>query len=467
MKCTKCGAELEIGTLFCQECGTKVEAVEQQPIQEEKPKMEVSKASVKNAFNTLPKNGKIGVSAVAAVIVIFILSSVFGKKSINLNKFVTVEFTGYETVGKAHVEFDYEGFDKAFGKKLKLKKTDDVSSAMLEAFIESSADVVELMCLEIADLDVESGLSNGDEVKLTWNIEEEELKELNKAFNYKFKFKDFTTKVSGLEEVELVDPFEGVEVIFSGVAPNGRAEVVSSSFNPENYALAYMVEPSGELSNGDKVKVTLGGLSSEAIEQYFAEEYGLVPSVTEKEFTVEGLGKYVTESAEISEETIEKMKSQVEDILNAKVANDWSENASIVGVDYLGNYFLTLKESERSSDGRNLIWMVYQVTANVTDAEEGVDDTFTYFYTIGFNDLIILPDGTCSVDLSNYSLPRHNFTRSYDSVSWFAGRYTFNGYEDLDSLLNDNVTARIDRYTYENNVTVPEEPAEEEAPAEE
>lgn len=69
-----------------------------------------------------------------------------------------------------------------------------------------------------------------------------------------------------------------------------------------------------------------------------------------------------------------------------------------------------------------------------------------------YTDPILMPDGTCSVDLSRGNLAYNTFTKSYPG-GWFGYNYTIQGYEELDTLKNKLVTTQIDRYNYEDNIS--------------
>ena len=81
-----------------------------------------------------------------------------------------------------------------------------------------------------------------------------------------------------------IDPFEGVEIRFSGIAPIGYADIMGS---PKYSHIAYDMDETNGLSNGDTIKLRayVTGIS----EEEFEKEYGKLPSKMEKEYTPLGL----------------------------------------------------------------------------------------------------------------------------------------------------------------------------------
>lgn len=294
--------------------------------------------------------------------------------------------------------------------------------------------------------DKSSGLSNGDTVVYTWDIDTEKVK---KAFGVNVKFSDMKLKVKGLEEVPTFDPFAGVEVIFSGIGPNGTAELKNNSSSEIASLLRLKMDKTNGLSNGDVVTVTLQDDGSQTPTQYFIKRYNAIPTATEKKFTVEGLGSYVKSASEIPADTMTKMQSQASDVINAYVANNWSEEAKLDKLTYIGNYFLSAKAN--MYNGQNKIFLVYRASASIKSEEKEIDDAFDYYIGVQYSNLILLADGTCSLDISSARMLSASLQKKYPG-GLFGRTYTFQGYSDLDTMFNKNVTVNIANYEYENNV---------------
>lgn len=392
----------------------------------------------------------IGLGAAAAALVLFaiILIAVLvnSGKTINLNKYASITVSGYDTVATARLEFDKEQFKKDYGNKIKYKGKEG-DAAIMALFYDSAADCLANEYLK-GSFDKSTQISNGDVIVYSWDCDEAEIK---KVFGYKVKCKDIKMTVKDLEQIATFDPFEGVEVIYTGLAPNGSAEVKSNSTSAYASQLRFQVEPGSGLSNGDVVTVKVYDGGSQNPTQYFINVFNAIPTATEKQFTVDGLGSYATSASQIPDDTMEKMKSQGEDTIRANVANNWSEESNLDSCNYIGNYFLTTKNSENYGS-KSMVILVYELQATIDSESRGILDTFTYYACVTFTDPILLPDGTCSVDLSRGSLTGDTMTKSYPG-GWFGYNYYIKGYESLDTLMNKNVTTLIDRYSYENNVS--------------
>ena len=170
MFCEKCGAKLVEDALFCGECGAKVRTasiVDAQPENVSEQNASSNSEETKNSetqgtstnattpnvtidvnaakdkvlekvksFGSLPPKiyGIIG-AAVAALIAIIVIAA-GAKRKINLNDYMTVDFTGYDTVGKAEINFDSDQFlsdvlEKTTNKKIKkLMKGKDIEDTI-------------------------------------------------------------------------------------------------------------------------------------------------------------------------------------------------------------------------------------------------------------------------------------------------------------------------------------------------
>lgn len=106
MYCTKCGKQTDDGAKFCEHCGNA---------------MNVETGELKEA-GAPKKNMKIIVLGAAAVIAVILAMTVFGGKTIDLSKFVTVTVSGYEGYGKAEWDFDEAAFEAKYGNKVKYTK---------------------------------------------------------------------------------------------------------------------------------------------------------------------------------------------------------------------------------------------------------------------------------------------------------------------------------------------------------
>ena len=394
----------------------------------------------------------IGIVAAAAVVffamIALVVVMVSNSKKINLNDYITITAEGYDGFGTVSYEFDSQKFLDKYGDSIKLKKKADSADKLVVALYSSPAKAL-IGEMVHGQFDKKSELSNGDTVVFSWDCDDEKVKEL---FGYKLKYKDITYKVNDLEEVSTFDPFEGVSLDYYGISPMGNASVVVDSADSRVNSINFVLDKSYDLKNGDVVKVSMSEAMSQVQPTYYIERYGAMPLVTEKEFVVEGLGFYVSKEEDIPSELHDKMKSQAEDVIKAQVAQNWSQEATLNTLEYVGNYFLTAKEGS-SYNTQNIVYYVFKLNASIVSSERKIDDNFTYYTYVRFENVLQMGDGTGSVSLADGRLCSETFRKEYPG-GWFGYNYTIRGYEDLDTMFNQCVTTQIDKYAYTNSVTI-------------
>lgn len=367
-----------------------------------------------------------------------------GKETVDVSADADVLFTGYEGYGTATVS------KGSWVRDIETKFGTDMSLLELGMLEDKLSDAVEYT------LSLTENLSNGDEVTLTIEVDNDALED----YDFKLSGGTKTYTVSGLDEIEPFDPFENLAISFGGMAPNGYASIDTSDMKETGVSLNYTLDKNKGLSNGDEVTVTISTNSGTDVEEYCLSK-GKIPTVTEKTFTVSDLASYAMKLEDIPEDTYTKMLSQAEDGIRSS-ASSWAEGNSIKNIESIGYYFLAPKEGFSVSTN-NEIYCVFKVTADITgfeNAEEAKADDAKkkkredYYYTYyRYSDIVILPDGTCSLDLSSGSQPYNTTKSKYGNYSWGSmSYYTFYGYGDLDSMFNDCVTSKISNYTYENTV---------------
>lgn len=446
MFCQNCGSKLSENAMFCENCGEKVtdELTEMQHKEQNTNELENQTLSKKDK-TPLPKKTKGIILLVSIVAVVLIIVAVNFKSTIKLNDYLVVEYSGYNSLGKAEVTLDKKKFREDYADKLRYKGDnqfaniyDDSSELFLDECVEGS-------------VSKEEKLSNGDTITYSWKCNDEVAK---KDFGVKLKYSDADFKVADLTEIKMVDPFEKVSIEYTGVSPKGTADIKIESDEDYLADIRFNIDPYENLSNGDTVKVNFNSYYGTSMEEYLAENYGIGFSQMEKEYTVENLGSYINKLADIPDETMEALKKQTEEQFRAYVAKDWVEKEKLENMTYLGSYLLIPKASAAYTNCNNEIVLVYRIDASDNYEDEGIHDAFSFYYKTSFTDLVKLPDGTCTVDLSKGQGTGNNFRREvkYGSKSWEYDGFYYHGYETLDTLTNKEIIANIDNYEYESNV---------------
>lgn len=489
MFCNKCGAQIPDGTKFCNKCGAPVgganPAPANGPAATPAPANNAAPANgavppvppmqqpmngmpMQQPMNGMPMNGMmppkkpvnkkliIGICSAVAVIAIAVVAIILIlniKPKVNLNSYVDAEFSGYDTVGTADVEVDTDAIVKKYGKKIKgtdaLKKYkkenyffggDDMTDA------EIFAEMVEDACY----VDRTSYLSNGDKIEISWD--KDDIKEIKKCFKVELQFKDFEVEVKDLDEAEEFDPFKDLEVTFKGTSGDGYAEL---SYNGD-LDIDFYASPNYDLEEGDTITVYTYASKDDFLRE------GKLLTETEKDYTVEGLSKYVSKLSEIPSSDLSELKDNAKEEVIADNEDNYTY-LDFVEANYVGTYLLTSKDNYSSYN--NLIYFVYEVTFNSTENDKYNDIKF--YYVVRYDDALINPDGEFDVDTLSPYVPYDYFYVDYDKGTWdYCSVY---GFETLDVFEEDCIEYYSDEYNVEKDIEIEvdsddevEEPEEEE-----
>lgn len=192
------------------------------------------------------------------------------KVKINLKDYALMGYKGYDTIGlPSHYGLDTEKM---------VKDNAEAFGGSTPAII---SDVVEYFDISI-DKDL---LSNGDVIHL---LVGDKYKELGDKYNVDVNADGLEFTVSGLKELQEVDPFDHLEVSFLENPEDigGQSRVCTyGGYYDYDYVECKIDK---EIANvGDTVKITFSStISNRTVEQAFAET-GFKPTQIEKEYIVE------------------------------------------------------------------------------------------------------------------------------------------------------------------------------------
>lgn len=486
MICPKCGKKIEEeGAIFCPNCGNKLNVEKRDTSntntvgydnkganagaqERENKKINISFKGYKEAItakNPLSKKKTVVLVAAGAVVLISAIAISNRKTTINMNDVYDIELSGYDGNGTLEVTFDADKFVQKYKNKLSLDKKSARKWVKKEYDDnESARDAYNTLCSydnvaeHIGDLleynyDIEpkgnGELKNGDSVEFI--CEDEELIEtLEELYHCKFKeLKNY--KVKGLEELEEYDPFADIKVTFSGTEPYGTIQVE----NPDDEVgkrLQYIVNDNGTFCNGDTATITVTSDEWTDIES----DYGKTLSRTSYEVKVEGLEGYVNSADEISDDVLDKMKKEVEDVVTSKNALADENGSTILNAEYIGNYFIKAKNYDSYEDDyQNSLYLCYRVDVEnyVENAHDLYDEVHTYYTYFCFDNIMSDGNGTVIVDDSSYRRPDSTYTVNGPLNDYnYTIEWEYEGYEDIETMYNKNVLAKTDRYTSEDNV---------------
>ena len=445
MICTHCGKEIQNGITFCPYCGSTVNNAK-----------ENTKMKKHNPAKVL--------APIAAAAVIAAGGWAFANRTptIDVSKYMTLSADGYNTVGKLNISFDTEKLEKDYGKQIatRFKKqmknlkddTYGLSSLTASLYDGYETDLFAETCAT-GSADKTKNLSNGDVVTYTWDDNSDEAEE---AFGVKVKYSDITYTVSGLASVNTFDAFDGVDVEFSSISPDGRATVNSLPTAAEAQGLYYTLDENSGLSNGDTVTLTVHSNRDDFSD--CIDKYGAMPQATEKTFTVAGLNEYVTSADTLSDSVLVSLQNQAEDVFKSYAAQRFSNGQTFKGMTYLGNYILTPKNKDSWGD-KDRIVLAYQVTVHhdyTSELNTTYDADDSFFWYITFNNVSKDADGNIASGLNDYDTPttfvkidsgvqKYSFSSSTETWEYY-------GYASLDSLYNAAVNQYVENYNHQDNV---------------
>ncbi|MBS6108558.1 MAG: zinc ribbon domain-containing protein [Subdoligranulum variabile] len=445
MICTHCGKEIQNGITFCPYCGSTVNNAK-----------ENTKMKKHNPAKVLV--------SIAAVAVVAAGGWAFANRTptIDVSKYMTLSADGYNTVGKLNIDFDTDKLEQDYGKQIttRFKKqmknlkddTFGLSSLTASLYDGYEADLFAETCAT-GSADKTKNLSNGDVVTYTWDDNSDEAEE---AFGVKVKYSDITYTVSGLASVNTFDAFDGVDVEFSGISPDGRATINSLPTAAEAQGLYYTLDENSGLSNGDTVTLTVHSNRDDFSD--CIDKYGAMPQATEKTFTVEGLNEYVTSADTLSDSVLVSLQNQAEDVFKSYAAQRFSNGQTFKGMTYLGNYILTPKDKDSWGD-KDRIVLAYQVTVHhdyTSELNTTYDADDSFFWYITFNNVSKDADGNIASGLNDYDTPttfvkidsgvqKYSFSSSTETWEYY-------GYASLDNLYNAAVNQYVENYNHQDNV---------------
>ena len=487
MICVHCGRDIPNGTKFCPFCGQPVAAdqpagqpafniqpgasvrpPQQPPVMGAQQPMggqsAAATATVTPKAPIDPKKLAVPV-AVAAVVVVGGVLIAPHKPTVNLNKYLTLSAEGYNSIGTLDVEFDTDKLEKDYGKKIaknfqKAMKNHEEDTYGLSNLAGSLYEGGEtsLFVTYCADgsADKTRNLSNGDVVTYTWDgVNEQTKKEAEELFGVKIKCSDVTYKVSGLTAVNTFDAFDGVEVEFDGISPDGSATVNTLPTAEAAKSLYYTLDEQYNLANGDTVTVTVHSNRDDFSD--CIEKYGAIPAATEKTYTVEGLKEYITSTDGLTDSVLVSLQNQAEDVLNAYIAKSWdSECVTLKGMSYLGYYILTPKNKDNYGVYQDVIILPYQVTSHnhfEDDKGQVYDADVSYYWYIAFRNVSKDADGNIAGGLDDYYTANASFdVKTGLDDGWWEKYWSYDGYQTLDELYSNAVTRNVEDYNHQDNV---------------
>ena len=404
--CKVCHAEVLPGSKFCIKCGTALDtqqdaakSVNGQEIRFNGAGKKKNKAKLIGILASI-----ISVIIIAAVIIVIL---VLGRnKKIDVSRYFSVDFEGYDTIGTAYLEAD----------------TDRMINDILEAVGEDKKEIgpslstlINSFSYEISDTE---GLSNGDTIELVFTYDN------TMADECKLGFKNtvITYTVKNLKKVTKVNPFEYVTVSFSGNSGEGNAvyeKGLSLDFleNKDFY-----IDKNSKLRNGDIVTLYL---DDSAVEEAINKGYKL--TATSQEYTVEGLKEYCESLLNISDENMAVIREAAVEKINQRY-EELASYAKLFDLEYVGTYFAQNKNSV--SD--NYVIVIHK--GRITSPNKDYDTQYIYL-PVKVTNLLVKNDKLSQI--KSYDLGKINVAdKAYTLFGYLSGAEMY--YNEIEMAVNEN-----------------------------
>lgn len=372
------------------------------------------------------------IGACVALVLVLLIVIALHKPTVNLNDYLKVTYGGYDGGGVAYTEIDWNSMKEDFENKISYKRGMAQTGGM------TPIDII----MEYTNANIEGKnekLSNGDKVSYTWKVDKDAIAKLIKC---KIKYSDGSKKVSGLKEMELFDPFKNLKVTFSGVEPNGEADIEYNGDMLSEYD--FTCDKTSSLKNGDKIKISLTEDAG-----YYVDQYNKAPSVLEKEYKVKNLGKYLSKIKEVDTDGMNFARAKAQKSISDMV-DYWSEDVTLDKVSYAGDYLQVAKDSDDYT--KNYYGVIYQINAHIQPDGGQRKDVVSY-YSMKFENVIVGGDGKCEIDLDEYDVPYDDFSVEVTSGDLSSGSYSFDGYQTLEELKKNYVDEVADEFDCEWDVS--------------
>ncbi len=201
------------------------------------------------------------------------------------------------------------------------------------------------------------------------------------------------------------DPFTGVNVTFSGMSGEGRAELQISNRGEAEYAreARFEVIPETGLANGDTVKVKAKAPAGWRFDP------------AEKQFTVEGLTEWVQSTGQLTGDNLTAIHNNTERLIR----EDWEEIVSSSFAEEMTytpyKMYLFVYDGETYYD-HNVLYDTYEVKVTREDGS-----VLTTYEACRYSDLKIPADGVMTADYGDLQGFNLGYSYGFSYVHSFAG----------------------------------------------
>lgn len=273
----------------------------------------------------------------------------------------------------------------------------------------------------------ETDLSNGDKITVTASYSKEDAD--NNLIVIENDTKEYT--VSGLKEPVNIDPFEKLEITYTGASPYLTASIDSTKCDDMvNQYIRFEIE-SGFLKNGDKFTVTA------VYNEYDAEENGFVVKNNSKSYTVEKQPEYISSLDGLN---LKDLQSEINDKLDVVTATN--EGSSSFADEYIynkcGSFKSIASESLKSE-------YIISLKPNFEDKFNTGWNELPYNRYIKIYEYILNGDGDEQAKVYVLIYVDNIQKESDGTISWDI-ELNYKCSSNYNDLINDNVTSEKEYY---------------------
>lgn len=385
MYCVNCGAKIVDGSPKCPNCGHEVgtDSVESNSGVSNIPSQNTGDSALKSKKKKL--HIKIAIVCICAIVFAFVAIVAFKAslpKEINLEEYVELECYGYNGYATANANVNwidlYRDIYEAIGGKS--DNVNDVNSIMQA--LQGNYEIVQMInSISVSFSSEKEWISNGDSISVKIAYDND----LAKKSKIRFTGTTVSMTVEDLDEVEQLDPFENLEVLFSGISPQGVIEYSYQGNDERIRSLSFAVTQSEHLKNGDTVLITVDS------EDKITGQKGYICTKKSKEYTVEGLDEYINSFKDISEDFLNKMKTEAEDSIYAYTASNYMYGVSLSSdLSYAGYMMNSAKGDGSYGQDTNNVYLIFSGIVSDTDGKFGAAKVY---YPVQFSNILKSENG--------------------------------------------------------------------------
>ncbi len=381
----------------------------------ESVKKESVKATTKQFENQ--KGKLIGIGAVGVIVILALIFLFTGSKkiSVDINEYITVSFSGYDSCGYADVDIDKNAIQD-------ILVEEGIDSSESEYPELDQDDIARKVAVSIdADIDLaDQTLSNGDVITVTITYNEE----LAEGCNVEFKVKEESFTVSGLEPLVSLNPFDDLTVKFTGASPYALPSIDLNTTN-EFLKTKYYSFSSESYQAGDVVTVTFEGTEEDA------NRYGYTVDTYTCDYVCEDVNMWIESDEPLSDANIETLKAVAMEGID-KYLNKL-DAATMTSYEYQGMYVMS--QGFDTSSLSNQVVIVYKAGIHYESVLLNYDDEI--YFPVCIESIITTPDGEVLYDSDTEILT--GYQTGLPVVLTYLYGYA-DGFEMYDAIITQNAS---------------------------